>query len=362
MKHLIFLIDGTWVASDLNMPSQIYSNIYKINLSLQHADAQGNPQIVFYTRGIGSTSSLRRYTAGGFAEGIDEMITEIYSNLVANYQSGDKIYLFGFSRGAVIARAITGLVSRFGLLRASRMDTYSNLWKQFLTSRAAEDENFLATYSDSLRRPIEIEFVGAFDTVFGGNESKGNMLTRLRFSSRRLEPCVKTAVHILALDEDRRRFKCMTWDQKSSDQHLEQIWMPGVHSDIGGVYSESTLGDLSLLTMLDRVKSHTQLEFFSELDVNTEGLRRALYFGNVTINHEKGWWIRSTRQLNGNDSEQFLHQIAPILATRNVTYRKGMRRKLYSIPRHFDGLRPMAELNRVNFDFRRSTAGATTKH
>jgi hypothetical protein len=119
---------------------------------------------------------------------------------------------------------------------------------------------------------------------------------------------------------------------KISRPASEQIWMRGVHSDIGGVYSESTLGDLSLLTMLDRVKGHTKLEFFPKLDVNTEELRRALYLGKVTINYEKGWWIRSARQLNPNNPEQFLHQIAPILTMKNVTYRKGMRRMLYSIP------------------------------
>jgi uncharacterized protein (DUF2235 family) len=350
MKHLIFLIDGTWVASDLNVAGQIYSNIYMINLSLMHTDAQGHPQIVFYTRGIGSTSSLRKYTAGGFAEGIDEMITDIYGNLVANYEPGDKIYLFGFSRGAVIARAVTGLVGRFGLLRASRMDTYSNLWRQFVTCQPLEDESFLATYRSSLRRDIKVEFIGAFDTVFGGNESKGNMLTRLRFSSRRLEPCVNCAVHILALDEDRKRFSCMTWDQKKPEQHLEQIWMPGVHSDIGGVYPESTLGELSLLTMIDRVRTHTGLQFFRELDVNTEGIRRNVYYGNVTVNYEKGWWTRSARQLNSDDPEQFLHQIAPILKTRNVTYKKHGKRTLYSIPNPFSSLRPMIELKGIDFD------------
>ena len=117
MKHLIFLIDGTWVASDLNLPDQMYSNIYKINLSLKHADEQENPQIVFYTRGIGSTSYLRKYTAGGFAEGIDEMITEIYGNLVANYEHGDKIYLFGFSRGSLVIRTLSNFIRKFGILK-----------------------------------------------------------------------------------------------------------------------------------------------------------------------------------------------------------------------------------------------------
>jgi uncharacterized protein (DUF2235 family) len=332
------------------LAGQIYSNIYKINLSLEHTDAEGNPQIVFYTRGIGSTSSLRKYTAGGFAEGIDEMITEIYGNLVANYEQGDIIYFFGFSRGAVIARAVTGLVGRFGLLRARRMDQYSVLWRQFVTFRAVEDESFLGTYGSSLRRNIAIEFIGAFDTVFGGNESEGNMLTRLRFSSRGLDPCVKGAVHILALDEDRKRFNCMTWDRKSPEQHLEQIWMPGVHSDIGGVYPESTLGELSLLTMIDRVQTHTELQFFHELDVSTKGLWRDLYVGNVTVNYEKGWWIRSARQLKSDDPEQFLHHIAPVLKTRHVTYKKHGKKTLYSIPGPFSSLRPMIELKGIDFD------------
>ena len=152
----------------------------------------------------------------------------------------------------------------------------------------------------------------------------------------------------------------MTWDQRSPEQHLEQIWMPGVHSDIGGVYPESTLGDLSLLTMIDRVKAHTELNFFSELDVSPEGVRRNLYYGNVTVNYEKGWWIRSARQLKHDDPEQFLHQIAPVLKARNVTYKKEGKKTLYSIPDPFSTLQPMTELKGIDFDLRRSSNSGKT--
>jgi uncharacterized protein (DUF2235 family) len=356
IKHLIFLVDGTWVASDLNLASQQYSNVYKLNLSLKHADKDGNPQIVFYTRGIGSTSSLRRYTAGGFVSGIDEMITEIYVNMVSNYTPGDKVYLFGFSRGAVIVRAVTGLLGRFGLLTAARMGQYAALWKQFVSYQGGEDDkDFLATKSSCLSG-IEIEFVGAFDTVFGGNENKDNMFSRLRFSSRRLDPCIKTAVHILSLDEDRRRFNCMTWDEISSSEHqqLEQIWMPGVHSDVGGTYAAGTLGDLSLLTMIDRVKTHTQLEFHDEkTQYLANAITKDIYYSNISINRERAWYLplrRSVRKPSSNDPNQFVHRIVPVMTRDNVTYRPEKTKRLYTVPRNNTWLPLMRPLKHFKID------------
>jgi hypothetical protein len=70
----------------------------------------------------------------------------------------------------------------------------------------------------------------------------------------------------------------------------------------------------------------------------------------VAVNYEKGWWIRSARQLKYGDPNQFLHQIAPILKTSEVTYKKDEKKAPYSIPDPFSTLQPMTELKGINFD------------
>jgi len=87
-------------------------------LLLDGAAHDGNEQIVFYSRGLGAVSGIRKYTAGGFAYGIKEEIEDVYINIASNYVpseepgKSDKIYLYGFSRGAVIARVVAGLISK----------------------------------------------------------------------------------------------------------------------------------------------------------------------------------------------------------------------------------------------------------
>src|SRR3954447_1397794 len=75
-------------------------------------------------------SLLRRQ--GIIGDGIDELILEAYVNLVSNYEPGDKIYIFGFSRGAVAARALSGLISKAGLLKAESSHLIEQAWRYFL--------------------------------------------------------------------------------------------------------------------------------------------------------------------------------------------------------------------------------------
>src|SRR5947209_18898959 len=115
MKHRFIGIDGTWRAAFYD---RFLSNVYRLNMSLSSRDTENNPQIFIYGAGIGTGSLVGKVMGGAFGEGLDEVILGSYINLVSNYEPGDKIYLFGFSRGAVAARALSDLITISGLVRS----------------------------------------------------------------------------------------------------------------------------------------------------------------------------------------------------------------------------------------------------
>lgn len=115
MKHLILGIDGTWRAA---FQDTFHSNVYRLNLALNFCDADKNPQVFMYSSGVGTSGPSSRLPGGALGEGLDAIVLQAYINLVANYERGDKIYIFGFSRGALAARALTGLITYSGLLKA----------------------------------------------------------------------------------------------------------------------------------------------------------------------------------------------------------------------------------------------------
>ena len=111
-RHLIYFIDGTWLWAGSQNTLDVYSNIYRINTLLNADATDGHAQIVHYSRGVGAIGGMRRYFDGGFSSGINVMIADLYVNLCCNYQPNDRIRIFGFSRGAVVARAFAGLIAK----------------------------------------------------------------------------------------------------------------------------------------------------------------------------------------------------------------------------------------------------------
>ena len=140
MRHLVSLVDGTWLTPTVVAGGNINSNIFRINNFLKCQASDGNPQIVFYSRGLGAVSGIQKYTAGGFASNIKEEIEDTYINIASNYTEGDKIYLFGFSRGAVIARVVAGLISNAGLLSSWHLDKFPDIWALYKSGGMRDDE------------------------------------------------------------------------------------------------------------------------------------------------------------------------------------------------------------------------------
>jgi uncharacterized protein (DUF2235 family) len=355
MKHLVYLIDGTWLFAGDSSASHTYSNIYMINelLELNDTSAETNPQIIHYVRGIGATRSLSKYTSGGFGYGIRENIEDIYTNICANYSEGDCIYIFGFSRGAVVARAVSGMIS-CGLLEPDRIQHIEYVWNTYTLEAIRKTRALTNSEEISLEESkgavsvhrkkfdVPVEFLGVFDTVVGGRNIT-KRLQQLDLEKGVVSNVVKNTVHIVAMDERRSFFAPVPFTGISPDSifpnsaTLEQIWMPGIHGDIGGGYPNNRLADYSLMTMLDRVILHTSLNFkLAEFASRT--FRTGI---DYTIRSEftGGWKIpllfsgkRPRSPFGGSENPSIpeaVHPIASTLTKFNGTIRNKRKQTLY---------------------------------
>jgi uncharacterized protein (DUF2235 family) len=261
-RHLISLIDGTLVSASQATEYQGYSNVYELAYMLQLKDRSEDdrPQIVFYTSGISSQPGTRDLFSAATGYSIRAQILDQYTNICSNYdfslhddeQRRDKIYLFGFSRGAMAARALAGLIMEFGLLKPEHI--------RYAPKIVADWENNEDTPSIVDLVEVDVEFVGVFDSVMGGIPSM-KMFNPINFPNDRLSGRCCHGIHILAIDEDRLFFQNRSWerhDRSSETTQMKQIWMPGVHSDIGGTGGEFW-GRASFLAMTYYIDTLTDL-------------------------------------------------------------------------------------------------------
>jgi uncharacterized protein (DUF2235 family) len=236
----------------------IMTNAFRMMKAIRWDGRGGEPQIVLYFSGVGTRGdNLSAVTGRGF----DDIIIEAYVALPSNYLPGDDIYIFGFSRGAAAAHALTWMMSEPGLLKPWQLELFPQVWQYFLGT-----ESQRATLIGKLHFSLfetEVAFLGAFDTVAGSSWDVLEFFSKVRFKDFSLAPCVRKAVHILSIDDDRRAFAPLLWSGPSpsksarkEDQVIEQIWMPGVHADVGGCSDGRFLGDVSFLTMLNRLRNH----------------------------------------------------------------------------------------------------------
>ena len=119
-KKLAIFCDGTWQSLRNRAPTNV---VRLARCVASHAD-DGAPQIVFYDEGVGVTSDVSpvidfftRYLGGAFGRGLNRKIELAYQFLVVNYEPGDDIFVFGFSRGAYTARSLCGLIRKCGIVR-----------------------------------------------------------------------------------------------------------------------------------------------------------------------------------------------------------------------------------------------------
>jgi uncharacterized protein (DUF2235 family) len=213
---------------------------------------------------LGLAGRLRTVWEGLTGTGIGENIIEGYGEIVRQYRPGDRIYIFGFSRGAYTARAIAGAIRTCGLLKPSNLRYVPALMSLY---RARLGRGVSVPIPDEfVYRPVPIELLGVFDTV----ASLGAPLwgwwfnprgTRNRALNTSPMPNCRHVYHALAMDERRATFfPTLFWHPGGSrsgwTETLEQVWFRGAHADVGGGYSETGLSDITLGWMLEKAERH----------------------------------------------------------------------------------------------------------
>jgi hypothetical protein len=200
-------------------------------------------------------------------EGLSANVRGAYGFLAHNYDEGDEIFFFGFSRGAYTARAIAGLVTYMGLLTKRGMDSFPEVYYAYYKHDTTETKPSLPPdllaklkenndLSEGAKKAIKI--IGIWDTVgfhgtFGGE--------KLELWNQLLSPDVQHGYHALALDEERLAFEPTLWDPPSDPKQISQVWFSGAHSDIGGGNTDHHLSDISLMWMIAKCAEDNKLEF-----------------------------------------------------------------------------------------------------
>ena len=264
-KKLIVCADGTWSNED-GTGSQ--TNVARLHRVLQNSFVEQVPQLVCYVTGVG-TQEGERLRGGAFGDGLSDNIIEAYRFLVDHYEEGDQLYFFGFSRGAYTARSLAGFIRNSGLLKALYLQ--SQLTNAFTLYRdrsdaSKPDSQAAMDFKSKYSHTPDIEFVGVWDTVgsLGIPLSKIPFFRQIdkfadqeyRFHDTTLSRIIKRAFHALSIHEHRGTFPPTMWQKQPGmgDQVLEQVWFPGVHSDVGGGYPASGLADAAFLWMVGKAK------------------------------------------------------------------------------------------------------------
>jgi uncharacterized protein (DUF2235 family) len=305
-KTIVILFDGT-----SNEITADRSNILRLYGCLRRTENQ----LAYYDPGVGTFgadnawSKLWRKTVEvwGLATGwgLDQNVKEAYRFLVENYRPGardksgkrleedDRIFIFGFSRGAYTAHVLAGFIHALGIVKPYQLNLVDYAYRTYkaisdsettaVTEISAEQEKggeapppsafaTMRLYERTLKpyRPA-IKCLGLFDTVASVIEM-GKYFPRLKthpFTDRNRS--VEYVRHALAIDERRTMFNPQPWpagepywggpfkprdEKKVHLQNVEEVWFAGVHADIGGGYpeAESGLAKLPLLWMIEETK------------------------------------------------------------------------------------------------------------
>ena len=139
MKKLVFCFDGTWNQLSADVPT----NVAWLAQMIRPRTRDGTAQVVYYDEGIGTqANAIRRLTDGAFGWGMLANIREAYRFLIFNYEPGDQIYAFGFSRGAYTARSFLGFIRHAGILdvaSASKIDKAIEIYRDAPAGRTGKE-------------------------------------------------------------------------------------------------------------------------------------------------------------------------------------------------------------------------------
>ena len=302
------------------------SNIYRMYAA---ADSRHIP--AFYDPGIGAPEDHEpTWLTWGFnllskatGLGITRNIAQCYAGLMEKASAKSRIGLFGFSRGAYTVRCLGGVMGILGLpTKFPKGDSTAASEARYKIALSAVEIYKLDPYDlkESVKRKELTahfrneyacldkwpEAVGVFDTVGAlGVPVLTNIAGIIRhvFHDQQLNSNVRCGLQALAIDENRKIFKPVLWDDDApgTKRTLEQIWFPGVHSDIGGGYKDDRqLAEATLAWMCSRLKAVCNLDLGLDTSFEKKRLEGLLH------NERTGmgvFWQAGDRTWSGKDKE-----------------------------------------------------------
>ncbi|RXW16281.1 hypothetical protein EST38_g9576 [Candolleomyces aberdarensis] len=266
-RNLIVCIDGT-----ANQFGKKNTNVIELyNLILKGTN---NDQCTWYNSGIGTYARphwasfqyacqvLWHMIDLGIAWNFDKTVQGAYRWLSDNYQEGDCIFLFGFSRGAFQVRALSGMIEKVGLIHKGNEMQIPFAYELYADPESDKEQaapvgsmttdgervSMAKRFKQAFSRPgVKVHFVGAWDTVSSIGIARGKRVLPLTTEGM-THVCYFR--HALALDERRVKFLPeYAWGGTTlppepglagvshhdrARPHILEVWFPGTHSDIGG--------------------------------------------------------------------------------------------------------------------------------
>ena len=296
-RNIVLLSDGTG-----NSAAKVWrTNVWR---TFEALDLSGNEQVAFYDDGVGTSSFKPLAILGGaFGFGLKRNVVDIYKFACRNYRGeGDRIFGFGFSRGAFTIRVVAGLILNQGLVSAAneaeldraaraayrqyRRERYHTVWGIEDVFRAIRDLFLRTDYDKSANRRVDkIHFIGVWDTVAAYGAPLDEMtrgisryIWPLELPNHTLDRArVTRACQVLALDEERTTFHPELWNEGDvpagkfdpdrerfiKDEQISQVWFAGAHSNVGGGYPDDALAYIPLVWMITEAR-RCGLKFKSE--------------------------------------------------------------------------------------------------
>jgi len=256
-KNIVVFSDGTGQEGGEGHDT----NIYKL---FNMIDDRSPKQVAFYDPGLGT--GWRKLTGNVAGAGISTNILQCYEFIFEHFESGDQIFLMGFSRGAATVRSLSSFIHHFGILPKSRPELIERAYKIYKIDDADERKTKAGEFVDRHHNMwTRIKFLGCYDTVAAlGSpfEAVSTLLNSIpglghKFHNFTLSESVENGDQALAIDDERRTFHPILWDAQAKDyQKIRQVWFAGMHTDVGGGYEEQNLSDIPLAWMTQRAVAH----------------------------------------------------------------------------------------------------------
>ena len=304
-KSIFVFLDGT---SNTRKSDTNIGRLYKI------VSENSDPQMTaIYIPGVGSNKGAS-ITESALGRGMQARILKGYTFISKNYNLGDNIYIFGFSRGAHQARSLAGLIAYAGTLsvnghsddeladeaseiielvkKNSDID-HLNKWQSWLPGKPGLLATEIRENFDISTHPAEVNFLGVWDTVPGSSlksygvckENKGIIKNHFSWIIPGIDkgeryktdsyPPIRTIAHAVSIDEKRSKFKPILLCKPINPTFTEasEVWFPGAHSDVGGGYDDSNgLPELSLAWMIDKFSNSYKLQVTPAISGKADGL------------------------------------------------------------------------------------------